>query len=170
MTLLSEFTKAIAEQGQPLAAMQALEKLALTKVGAKLFTLTTVEPGTGEAERIYTNMPDAYPVSGRKPADTSDWSRHVLGERRTFVANSIEEIAAVFPDHALIQSLGCESVINIPIEVNGAVVGTMNLLHQAGFYSPDKLAAAEALRLPGALCFLLCAAHSTDLAKEKTHV
>ena len=47
--------------------------------------------------------------------------------------------------------------------------GTMNLLHQAGFYSPDKLAAAEALRLPGALCFLLCAAHSTDLAKEKTH-
>ena len=34
MTLLSEFTKAIAEQGQPLAAMQALEQLALTKVGA----------------------------------------------------------------------------------------------------------------------------------------
>ena len=164
MTPFADFTKAIAGQGQPLAAMRELENLALKSVGATLFTLTTVEPGTGEAARIYSNMPDAYPVSGRKPADQSDWSKQVLGERRTFVANTIEDIAAVFPDHPLIKSLGCESVINVPVEVNGAVVGTVNLLHRAGYYTSDKVAAAESLKLPAALCFLLCAAQSTEIA------
>lgn len=170
MTPFAAFTKTIAGQGQPMAAMQALEHLALNSVGAKLFTLTTVEPGTGEAARVYSNMPDAYPVSGRKPADFSDWSRQVLGERRTFVANTIEDIAAVFPDHPLIKSLGCESVINVPVEVNGAVVGTVNLLHRAGFYTSDKVAAAESLKLPAALCFLLCAAQSAAQSTEIAHV
>lgn len=164
MTLLSAFTDAIAERGQPLAAMQALEHLALANVGAKLFTLTTVEAATGEAQRIYSNMPVAYPVSGRKPADKSDWSRQVLDNRRIFVANTIEDIAAVFPDHELIRSLGCESVINVPVEVNGSVIGTINLLHEAGFYTDAKLVTAHALRLPAALCFLLCATQSGENA------
>ena len=159
MTLLSAFTRAISEQGQPLAAMRAL-----ANVGAKLFTLTKVEPGSGEAECIYSNMPDAYPVTGRKPADPSAWSRQVLQERRSFVANTIAAIAAVFPDHALIRSLGCESVVNLPIEVNGDVIGTINLLHEADYYTPERLAAAETLRLPGAVCFLLCAARSKEIA------
>jgi hypothetical protein len=95
-------------------------------------------------------------VAGRKPADETDWSRQVLHERRSFVANKIEDIAVVFPDYALIQSLGCESVVYVPVEVAGRVIGKVNLLHEAGYYTPESVAQAERLRLPAAVCFMLC--------------
>ena len=107
------------------------------------------------AGRVYSNMPEAYPVSGTKPANETDWSREVIKEKRTFVANDIEGIAAVFDDHELIKSLGCESVLNVPIVIGGQVLGTINCLHEAGFYTKEKVDAAEALKLPGAVCLLL---------------
>lgn len=115
----------------------------------------TYDGKRGSAQRVYSNMPEAYPVSGTKPANRTRWSEEVLENRRIFVANNIGAIAEVFDDHALIRSLGCESVINVPVGIDGAVVGTINCLHEAGFYTPDKIAAAEALKLPAAACFLL---------------
>jgi GAF domain-containing protein len=151
-----EFTRALAERGdQPLAAFDALRALTEAVVGVKLFTVMTFDSRTRMAQRIYSNMPDAYPVSGTKPANPTDWSRLVLQEKRTFVANDIEGISKVFDDYELIRSLGCESVMNVPIVVAGEVIGTINCLHEAGFYTPEKVRAAEALKLPGALCLLL---------------
>ncbi|WP_231704140.1 GAF domain-containing protein [Cochlodiniinecator piscidefendens] len=144
--------------------LQAFEALLQQNVGARLFTLTTVDPKTMEYARFYSNMPDAYPVYGRKPADTSDWSNQVLRDRKTFVANSIEEIAVLLPDYALIQSLGCESIVNIPVEVAGRVIGTVNLLDKAGFYTPEKVARANALKLPAMVCFLLYTQMQGDTA------
>lgn len=151
----TSFTAAIAESDGPQKAFDALCALTRDHVGAKLFTVMTHDSRTGVAGRVYSNMPDAYPVSGTKPANETDWSRQVIGEKRTFVANDIDAIAAVFDDHALIKSLGCESVINVPIIVAGEVRGTINCLHEAGFYTPERVAAAEALKLPGAVCLLL---------------
>ncbi|MBF8288327.1 MAG: histidine kinase, partial [Candidatus Rokubacteria bacterium] len=37
-------------------------------------------------------------------------------------------------DHALILSLGCASVLNLPVVWDGRTLGTINLLHEAGFY------------------------------------
>ena len=121
----------------------------------KLFTVMTHDGNKGVASRIFSNMPDAYPVSGTKPANPTDWSRQVIERKQTFVANDIEGIRAVFDDHELIRSLGCESVINVPIVVGGEVLGTINCLHEAGFYTSDKVEAAETLKLPGAVCLLL---------------
>jgi hypothetical protein len=150
------FTKAVAKGGaQPSTAFDALKTLTDEVVGVKLFTVMTHDSVNGVAQRIYSNMPDAYPVSGTKPANETDWTRQVIRDKRTFVANDIEGIAKVFSDHELIKSLGCESVINVPIVVDGAVMGTINCLHEAGFYTDDKVAAAEALKLPGAVCLLL---------------
>jgi len=151
----SAFTAAVANGNGPKEAFDALCELTADAVGAKLFTIMTFEASTGMAGRVYSNMPDAYPVSGTKPANMTNWSRQVLTEKRTFVANTIEDIADVFQDHALIKSLGCESVINVPIVVAGEVRGTINCLHEAGFYTPDRVQAAEALKLPGAVCLLL---------------
>jgi hypothetical protein len=150
------FTKALAEAGnQPVVAFDALCALTMQLVGVKLFTIMTVDRKGGFAQRIYSNMPDAYPVSGTKPANPTYWSEEVIEQRRTFVANDIDAIAGVFDDHALIRSLGCESVMNVPVEIAGEVIGTVNCLHEAGFYTPDKIAAAEALKLPAVACFLL---------------
>lgn len=150
------FTRAVAQaETLPAAAFDALCVLTKELVGVKLFTVMTHDREKGVASRIYSNMPDAYPVSGTKPANETDWSRQVIQEKRTFVANDIAGIAAVFVDHELIQSLGCESVINVPIIVGGNVLGTINCLHEAGFYTAERVEAAEALKLPGAVCLLL---------------
>jgi len=151
-----DFVRAMAAaSNQPEAACEALYKLTQDTVGVKLFTITINDPVAEVARRIYTNMPEAYPVSGTKPADKTDWSRQVIDEKRTFVANTIDDIAAVFPDHELIKSLGCESVINVPVVVEGEVLATINCLHEAGFYTPERVAASEALKLPGAICVML---------------
>jgi len=149
------FTKAIAAEGTtPETAFAALWALTRDAVGVKLFTVMTHDGRSGMAQRIFSNMPEAYPVSGTKPANETDWSRQVIRDQKTFVANDIEGIAAVFSDHELIRSLGCESVINVPIVVAGEVKGTINCLHEAGFYTSERVAAAEALKLPGAVCLL----------------
>ena len=150
------FTSALAAVGSgPTKAFDALCALTRDVVGVKLFTVMTHDGNRGVASRIYSNMPDAYPVSGTKPANETDWSRQVIRNKQTFVANDIEGIAAVFYDHELIRSLGCESVINVPIVVAGEVLGTINCLHEAGYYTAERVEAAEALKLPGAVCLLL---------------
>jgi GAF domain-containing protein len=98
---------------------------------------------------------DAYPELGTKPVNETWWTDHVLDGHKTFVANDIDAIAEVFPDHELIASLGCQSVINVPIIINGAVYGTINCLDEAGHYTPERVAASDALKLPGAAAFLL---------------
>jgi hypothetical protein len=152
----SDFIKALAAGGQqPHAAFAALHALADAIVGAKLFTIMVRDAKQGATQRVFSNMPGAYPVSGVKPANMTDWSRQVIDAKKTFVANDIEAISAVFDDHALIKSLGCESVINVPIVVDGEMLGTINCLHEAGFYTEEKTAAAEGLKIPGAACILL---------------
>ena len=152
---------------QPHSAFEALKDLVVEKVGAKLFTVTTVETGTMHSERLYSNMPEAYPVYGMKPYEDNAWTDIVLTGKQTFVANSIEEIAEVFFDSELIRSLGCESCINVPLVVGGQVIGTLNCLHEAGFYTPERVAAAEALKLAGTVCVLF----NTKLkVEEAAHV
>lgn len=141
--------------GQPEKAYAALETLVKEVVGAKLFTIMTSDTTDKLSERIYSSMPDVYPVSGTKPYNETDWSEITLNRKETFVANTIEDIAKVFDDHELILSLGCQSVINVPITVDGEVIGTLNCLHDRGYYTEDRIRAAEALKLPGTVCMLL---------------
>ena len=149
------FLEAAGRPGQPEAALDALCTLAQDVVGAKLFTVLTSDRVQRVNARVYSNMPDAYPVSGTKPANETDWSRQVIDEKQTFVANDIEGIADVFGDWELIRSLGCESVMNVPILIDGEVAGTINCLDVAGHYTADRVAAADALKLPGLVCLLL---------------
>lgn len=162
----SAILAALAERGgQPMTALNALGHLTGTVTGARLVTLTTVDPDTGEAERIFSSMPGPYPVSGRKPMNESYWSDIVIRQHQTFVANSIAKIAEVFFDHELIASLGCESVVNLPVVVDGHVIGTINCLDAADYWTPGRLATAETLRLSGAAVFLLHRLMSKGMAQ-----
>lgn len=155
------FIAALAVAGdQPDQAFAALQRLAEEEVGARLFSIMTFDPARRLSQRVWSSRPDAYPVSGTKPFNETYWSDIVMRDRRIFVANSIEEIAAVFPDHPLILSLGCESVINVPVVVGGEVLGTINCLDAAGHYTPERVATARMLALPGAACLLLARAQA----------
>lgn len=119
---------------------------ACAALGTRLFTITIQDEAAGLARRAYTSHPSEYPVSGTKPLTRDGWYDHCIGGRQTFVANTPPEFAKYFFDHALITSLGLGSCINIPVHRgDGPVLGTVNLLAEAGHFTPDRLAAYQAL-------------------------
>ena len=161
---MTTLAAAIAQaDGQPAAALDALGHLAQQVTEARLVTLMTSDPHTREAERIWTNHPAAYPVSGRKPFLPNRWTAIVFDRRETFVANDYAGISEVFGDHELIRSLGCESVLNLPAIAGGRVLGTINCLDSAGHFTPDRIAQAEALRLPATCVFLFHLLQTTGM-------
>ncbi|MGQ2902953.1 MAG: GAF domain-containing protein [Neoaquamicrobium sediminum] len=151
---LGAFHRAIAEETGPQKPWQALQALAQQIVGAKLFTVTTVDLDAEVARRLYTNMPEAYPVSGTKPITVDPWFQQVVIGKQLFVANTLEAIAGHFPDWELIGSIGCRSCINMPVFVRGKVLGTVNMLDVEGHFTPDRVALVEHLRIPAIAAFL----------------
>jgi hypothetical protein len=151
---LQAVAAALAEPGQPAPLFAALDAALGAVIGHRLFTVLRFHPGSRESERCYTNQPAAYPVGGRKPLTESAWSRQVFGERRAYVGYTAEDIRAVFFDHALIASLGCDSVLNLPVAFDGRLLGTLNLLHEARWYGEADVPVGvifAALAVPGYL-------------------
>lgn len=149
----SEFVQAAAEARTASDVWLALGSLAGATVGHRLFTVTTVDMKAGLAQRLFTSHPAEYPVSGTKPIHRDRWFAIVHGEKRSFVANTAAEFADIFPDHQLIASLGCGSVLNLPVVLGGELCATINLLHQEHWYTPERVARAEEiLLLPAMFC------------------
>ncbi|MCX5514697.1 GAF domain-containing protein [Kaistia algarum] len=152
------FLAAAAEPEQPAAMFRELERIACETVGTRLFTAMTFDAASGMGRRSYSGNEAAYPTGGFKPISIGIWSQTVLEQRRPFASLTIEEVAAVFPDWPLIQSLGCESGCNIPVVVADRVLGTLNLLDVAGHYTAERVAEAMKLRPFAAIAFLAEAA------------
>jgi len=128
---------ALRAQDQPLTICRSLEKLSSETIGHRLFTVMRFDSDRSEVLRIHTNMPAAYPVGGRKPKQATAWTKHVLTEMKVFRGGQPADIVTAFDDHETILGLGLGSVLNIPVVFKGRCVGTMNLLHQAGWYKPE---------------------------------
>ncbi|MFD1911236.1 GAF domain-containing protein [Halodurantibacterium flavum] len=130
----------------PDAVFAALHDAARQDCGARLFTVTVLNRAAGLVRRAYTSHPVDYPTSGTKPMRDDPWSDRVIGEGRSFVANTTPEFAIYFADHALINSLGCEAAMNIPVADDaGMVVGTVNILDAEGHFTPERVARLEGL-------------------------
>ena len=153
---LAQFDAAIAEVKSADAAFAALQALAEATVGVKLFTAMKVDMANDVSRRAYTSDPANYPTSGTKPINYGPWFDIVHKQRAYFVANTIEDIAKVFFDHELINSLGCQSVVNMPVIIGGTLVGTVNLLHEAGYYTPERVETIRhVLSIPAKLTMVL---------------
>lgn len=133
----------------------ALHRLAQETVGVKLFTMTADNPKGGYVRRVYSSDEAAYPVLGTKPIVFDDTYRKMTEERFVYVANSVEAMKADFPDLDLILKLGCGSAINMPIVAGGEMLGSVNLLHEEGWYTPERVEAAKQLTAPAIACFLI---------------
>lgn len=114
-------------------------------IGTRLLTASVYDMEAGQSKRVYSENLDAYPLAGLKPILENRYTEIVLRRHQIFHTMRIKEIAEVFADWPLIQSLGNESNANIPVVVDGKVIGTLNLLHKAGYYTAERLAPAAAL-------------------------
>lgn len=136
---LAAVSAAVRTSGQPEATFRALDAAVAATLGHKLFTCLLHHPAARESERRYTNQPEAYPVGGRKPVPVSRWARRLFEERQPYIGYTADDIREVFFDHALIVSLGCASVLNLPVVHDGRTLGVLNLLHEARWYGEDDV-------------------------------
>ena len=145
MTDAAAIVAAHADPDQPDATFRALDAALAATPGHILFTVLVHHPGLRQSERFYSNKPAEYPVGGRKPVTDSPWMKQVIGAGQPYIGRTRDDIREAFYDHELIVSLGCESVLNLPVRWRGQTVGTLNLLHRAGFYEPAQVAGVALL-------------------------
>jgi hypothetical protein len=134
---LNLLAEALRVPDQPVTICRALEQLSSETIGHQLFTVMRFDSDRSEVQRIHSNLPSAYPAGGRKQKQATAWADQVLGEMKVFRGNSPAHIQSAFDDHETILGLGFGSVLNIPVVFEGRCRGTMNLLHQAGWYRPE---------------------------------
>jgi len=132
---LAQLADALRAADRPPPIYRAVETLSAAVIGHRLFTIMRHDPDRAEVERVHSSMPAAYPVGGRKRKKDTAWSDQVLRDMTVFRAGTPDAIRAAFDDHATIAGLGLGSVLNIPLVAAGRCVGTMNLLHAAGWYT-----------------------------------
>jgi GAF domain-containing protein len=132
---LHALASAAAAAAEPPPVYAALEALAGQVIGHRLFTIMRFDAARFEVVRVHTNMPDVYPVGGRKQKAHNAWGDRVLVDMQIVRASNANEIRGSFEDHATIIGLGLGSILNVPIVAGGRCVGTMNLCHEEGWYT-----------------------------------
>jgi GAF domain-containing protein len=151
---LLQCIEAAAQAGQPQVLYRALDSALRTVIGHRLFTMMVLATDGVKVRRVYSNQPEAYPVGGFKTHRQTPWGLQVLGEGRPYVGRYADDIRWAFADHERIFSLGCESVLNVPVRYDGRVIGTTNLLDVAGHYRQEHIAMIQpfcALLIPAFL-------------------
>lgn len=161
MREITNFRRKLENAASVTAVWQELQNLSAAVAGFKLFTVMTVDMANGLARRAYSSHPEDYPVSGSKPITRDSWFEIVHGRQETFVANTIADIAKVFPDHEKIWSMGLGSVVNLPVVIGGELAATINMLHVEHWYTPERVQALrDRLTEPARLACLKAASFS----------
>jgi hypothetical protein len=128
---------------QPGATFRAVEAALDATIGHKLFTVLIHDAAGQRHRRIHSNRPAAYPVGGHLPADAFPLWERMLAEGEPYIGRTAADIRESFFDHELILSLGCESVLNMPVRWAGQTLGSLNLLHVVHWYSEADIPVAR---------------------------
>lgn len=110
-----------------------------------LFTAMRFHEDEMEVERLYSTLPDTYPVSGRKPKKDTEWGRKVLTNRHINLGFGADDIAWAFSDHETILGLGLTAVLNVPVVRGERVLGTINFLRAGKAFTEAEAATAQLL-------------------------
>jgi hypothetical protein len=139
LTELTACTQTMVRAASPQELFTRIDGAVKALVGHRLFTMLVVVEGGAEVERIYSSNPGAYPLTGRKPMSVTPWGDHVIRGQQPWHGRTMADIRWAFPDHALIESLGCGSCINIPVIVLGRMIGTMNVLDRENAFNDEAV-------------------------------
>ncbi|MGT2462183.1 GAF domain-containing protein [Sinomonas atrocyanea] len=129
-------------------------------VGFRLFTVLAFRKDGQEMERIHSSRPAEYPVGGRKQVGTdvaADWLQASLEEQVPFFGKSRADVDRIFKDAELIASLGCGSIINVPVIAAGKTVAVLNVLDAEGAYTDDDVDTVQTIARHGAQAIIAAA-------------
>ena len=72
---MTDLTRAMAAADQPVAIFEAIHQTVNDVVGVTLFTIMRLNREKGVAERIFSNMPEAYPAGGESRSSRTSGRR-----------------------------------------------------------------------------------------------
>ncbi|MGP4099542.1 GAF domain-containing protein [Nonomuraea sp. KM90] len=127
--------------------LNELEETVRREVGVRLFTVLAWVPERRALRRVHSSHPGQYPVGGEKTVEVAqDWLATCIEGRRPYFGPDKAAVREIFADHELIESLGCGSIINVPvIGEEGEVLGVLNILDAEGSYDERSVAAAQSI-------------------------
>ncbi|MEV0995985.1 GAF domain-containing protein [Nonomuraea sp. NPDC050202] len=134
--------------------MIELEERVRREVGVRLFTVLAWVPERRALRRVHSSHPEQYPVGGEKTVEVAqDWLATCIEGRQPYFGRDKAAVREIFADHELIESLGCGSIINVPVlGDDGEVLGVLNILDAEGTYDDTSVAAAQAIAKDAAAC------------------
>ena len=152
---------AVREAGQPHTTFRALDAAMGAVIGHKLFTVLLYHPDESRTERFYSSHPEAYPIGGRKDVRPTAWTEQLLIGQQCYIGRNAADIREFFLDHELIHSLGCDSILNVPVVYDGVTLGTANLLHEEEWYDENDVEIAMTIASIAAPAYMQVAGGTT---------
>ena len=145
-----------------MSGLNDLESAVRQEVGVRLFTVLAWVPERRALRRVHSSHPEQYPVGGEKTVEVAQgWLARCIEGRQPYFGEDRAAVREIFADHELIESLGCGSIINVPVVDGEEVLGVLNILDAEGSYNEESVAAARTLA-PSAVPALRAALHGGD--------
>lgn len=110
---------------------EALQEL----VGYRL--LTILQARDDRLYRVHTSDLVSYPTGGCKVVSADSWLKTMLEQGLPVISPDLPTVRQRFPDHEVIESLGCGSVLNVPVTCPTGTLGSVNLLHEANWFTSE---------------------------------
>jgi len=133
-------------------ALDRLGELFRVETGCRLLTMTAVDMARPQPlVRIWTSLPEMYRTGETKSFgnNSDEWYKQVMIHYLPAVFAGPEDLARMLPnDYKALAALGCNSGVNVPVVVRGALVGLVNLFGDAdwlGSVSQERLQALTVL-------------------------
>ena len=123
---------------QPMATFRALDAAMDAVIGHTYITILLYHADLQEIERLYSSNLDAYPIAGRKDVPDSAWTEKLLINQGCYIGYDANDIKRYFFDHELIHQLGCDAILNVPVVYDSVTLGTVNLVHEEGWYEESN--------------------------------
>ncbi|MFI6740068.1 GAF domain-containing protein [Nonomuraea sp. NPDC050451] len=129
-----------------MTGLSELEETVRREVGVRLFTVLAWVPERRALRRVHTSHPEQYPVGGEKTVEVAQgWLARCIEGREPYFGEDRAAVREIFADHELIESLGCGTIINVPVVDEGEVLGVLNILDAEGSYDEESVAVARSL-------------------------
>jgi len=149
--IAKRLTEALALGPQPTIAV--LSELFTALPGIRTVTYLATTPDRTVTHRIGTSEPVGFPIGGFDAIDDSAWNRRIFDERQPIIGDTPELMAQFIPETDQLVAMGYGATLCAPIVIADEVRGTVNLLGDAGSFTPALLAQFNALLPIAALIF-----------------
>ena len=158
---IKKLAAAVRLPDHPIATFRALDAAMAAVIGHTYITVLLYHVDLQEIERFYSSKLDAYPLSGRKDVPENEWTEKLLINQECFIGYNANDIKKYFFDYELIHSLGCDAILNVPVVYDGVTIGTINLVHEEGWYEEGDTEIALTIASIAAPAFLQIAGGRT---------